>query len=161
MRTYGEYRPTSFDPSGLGLPDRQDWIVAPVGQNRDSGCLERSNWRIVLGTLTDADPDGEDHEDHRFGHWACGWFEIIIARPGSRCADILEDWERALADYPVADEMDWSMLQSDEASEYWERMGLSERIEICDRFDVSIFAARRDEIPRDDTGALEDYLTED
>ena len=41
---YGDWRPTAFDPRGLGLPDRQSWKVLPVTQTRDSSVLERSGY---------------------------------------------------------------------------------------------------------------------
>ena len=157
MQTYGEYAPTGFDHKGAFLPDQQDWLVAPVGQNRDSGPLDQSNFRVVLKDLGD---ESETVEVHRFGHWACGWFEIIIVKPGTPQADKLEEWERALSDYPVASDEDYSELECETAAEYWERMGLRERAEWCERFDVSIFAARRDYIPEDPTGELLSRLAE-
>jgi hypothetical protein len=42
---------------------------------------------------------------HRFGHWACGWFELILINPVNK--DIVkkaEDIMSALSDYPVVDE---------------------------------------------------------
>jgi len=157
MQTYGEYAPTGLDHKGAFLPDQQDWLVAPVGQTRDSGCLDKSNFRVVLKDLGD---ESETVEVHRFGHWACGWFEIIIVKPGTPQADSVEEWERALADYPVADESDYSELEWETACEYWERMGLRERAEWCERSDVSIFAARRDDIPEDPSGELISRLAE-
>ena len=55
MITYREFRPSGFDVKGLGLDDRQDWLVAPVTVNRDSNCLERSNWEVVTDDITSTD----------------------------------------------------------------------------------------------------------
>lgn len=118
MITYREFRPTGFDRAGLGLDDRQDWLVAPVGTNRDADALTRSNWRVVLGDLESKDT-GEDLEVHRFGHWGPGWFEIILVRPGSECAKCAEAWENALSDYPVACESDFSEEESEESLKVW------------------------------------------
>ena len=63
-----------------------------------------------------------------------------------------------LEDYPILDEMDWSEREWDAACEVWEHAGLRERIEYCSRAGISIFAARRDELPQDDNGSLRDYL---
>jgi hypothetical protein len=63
-----------------------------------------------------------------------------------------------LEDYPILDEMDWSEREWDAACEVWEHAGLRERIECCSRAGISIFAARRDELPQDDNGSLRDYL---
>lgn len=35
MKAYSQFRPT--DSKGLGLPDRQDWLVLGVARTRDSG----------------------------------------------------------------------------------------------------------------------------
>lgn len=115
MITYKEFQPTSFDCKGLGLPDRQDWLVAPVGQNRDSEALYRSNFIVVYEDLIKYGYD--DVEIHRFGHWGPGWFEIILVRPNTEAAKIAEEWECALSDYPVADEMHLSQLESEEENE--------------------------------------------
>ena len=61
-----------------------------------------------------------DFEIHRFGHWACGWFEIMIVRPGSQCAKQAQAIESALAGYPVLDEDDFSDREHAAANEAWE-----------------------------------------
>lgn len=112
---YAEFAPTGFDCKGLGLPDRQDWIVAPVAQNRDSEALARSNFRVVLASLGG---ESETVEVHRFGHWANGWFEIILCHPGLE-AEVAE-WEATLSEYPCADDMDYCELEHEDYLEYWE-----------------------------------------
>ena len=117
MQTYSDYAPTGFDTHGMGLPDRQGWLVF-IGQNRDSDALARSNFTVATETLEGMDPDGEDHEVHSFGHWACGWIEIIIVRPDSKSASEAEGMEAALADYPVLDDEHYSALEYDEHYEW-------------------------------------------
>jgi len=98
------------------LDDRDDWIVGPVSRTRDSGPLALSNFQTVL-----ADIGGESDtvEVHQFGHWACGYFEIILAAPGSAAAAALEGWARALADYPVADDAAHSEAEWEATAEAW------------------------------------------
>jgi len=157
LMTYREWRPTGLDARGLGLPDRQDWFVLPVMQTRDSNALDESNFATALERLGG---ESDAVEVHRFNHWGPGWFEIILAAPGTPEASIAEDIDRALADYPVLDEMDYSEREFERAAECWERFSLRQRMEACHRFRVSIFAARRDEIPDDPTGDLVTYLAE-
>lgn len=118
MKTYSEYRPTQFDQPGLALDDKQDWLVC-IGRNRDSDALARSNWRVAEKSFEALDPSGVDHEVHRFGHWACGWLELIIVRPDTPCAKEAGDMEAALADYPILDEHDCSEEEQTEANETW------------------------------------------
>lgn len=156
MQTYRDYQPTVFDRKGAFLPDRQDWIVCPVIQTRDSGPLDRSNFRVVLADLGG---ESETVEVHRFGHWGPGWYEIIIVHPD--LADKVEEWEAALSDYPVASDDDYSELEYEEASEYWARMSARDRLDAIKRSGArcSIFAAAHDYLPSDDSGELISYLT--
>jgi hypothetical protein len=146
MLTYKEFRPTAADHAGWGLPDRQDWIVAPVSVTRDSGSLDQSNFDAALAML-----GGESGavEVHRFGHWGPGWFEIVLIDPDrADLVAIAGDIESALDDYPVLDDDDYSAREFEEAEQAWIDTGAGERIRILSRHGLSIFAARRDEIPQ-------------
>lgn len=165
MQRYAEFQPTGFDARGLNArtmgaeddEDRSEWRVLPVMQTRDSGCLDRSNFRSALRELGG---EGEDVEVHRFGHWGPGWFEIIIVRPGSAAETTAEEIANALEDYPVVSDEDHSALEWETAAEYWQHCSVRERVEWCQRFRVSIFAARRDEVPEDPSGELMSRLAE-
>ena len=127
MITYSEFRPTPFDAKGLGCDYRQDWLVAPVSQTRDSDALDRSNFETMQRILDDA---GGDYEVHRFGHWGPGWFEIILVEPGTKCASEAEECEGALANYPVLDDENFCELETQEADEVWrECYTVADRIE--------------------------------
>ena len=119
MITYAKFRPTGCDVAGLNAEAvGAAWLVS-LGQNRDSDALERSNFRVHVRELARLDPEASDHAIHRFGHWACGWFEIVIVRPGSACAEEAEGTEAALSDYPVLHDEDFSELEREEADEVW------------------------------------------
>jgi hypothetical protein len=113
MQPYSEFRPTGFDPAGAFLHDQGDWLVVPVSRNRDDqdDPAIASNWECATRDLDKADPEFNDHEEHSFNHWGPGWFEIIIVRPGTRCAGIAEEIERALEHYPLLDEELYSRLE--------------------------------------------------
>ena len=84
--------------------------AGPVGQSRDSDPLEESNYRVIFADLRER--FGGAVADVRMGHWAVGWHEAIIF--DSSRADVVSavlEWSRALADYPVADESDYSELE--------------------------------------------------
>lgn len=110
MIQYKDYRPFQFDSKGLALPDRQDWFVLPIGRNRDSGPLDESNFFSALKMLGG---EGDDVEVHSFGHWACGWFEIILIRPESSQQNEGEDIENFIDDYPIIDEEDFSLRETE------------------------------------------------
>ena len=119
LQTYSSFRPTAYDARGLACDDRQDWLVMGISRTRDSDTLERSNWEVALETLERVDPDGEDHEVHRFGHWGPGWFEIVLLRPDSPAC--VESWEmtNAVAEYPILSEDHHSKLEEEEAESVW------------------------------------------
>jgi hypothetical protein len=117
MQRYHEFQPTKFDLRGLSLPERQNWLVTPVAHNRDSDTLTESNFKVVKLWLDDYDPEGHDHEVHRFTHWACGWFEIILVRPDSACATKATMIEDKLENYPILDEFDYSERENSDSVE--------------------------------------------
>jgi hypothetical protein len=117
MEVYSKFRPTAFDPSGLNLPDQQDWQVVPVSRTRDSGVLDNCNFETALKLLGG---ESDDCEVHRFGHWGPGWFEIVIVRPGSEASRVAEDLERSLSDYPLLDEEAYSEACEEAYSADWE-----------------------------------------
>ena len=148
MRTYAEFQPTGMDPKGLGLNGRQHWLVAPCGTNRDADVLTRANWH-ALQDLLEALPrrkklghDVTDWELHRFGHWGCGWFEIIIVRPRSPAQELCQSIADGLANYPVVCDSTLSDLEYREQCETWTRMRPSERRVLTDRAGLKHYAAR-------------------
>lgn len=164
LKRYSEWSPTAFDPKGLALENRQAWLVCPVSITRDTdeGSLAYSNFVSVGKALDEIDPSGRDHEAHRFGHWGPGWFEIWIVRPNTECAKEAEELADALENYPVLDEEDFSRREFEAMSEAWAGMSVRERVALLQEQGkmgrISIFAARRDELPRDDQGFLTERL---
>lgn len=149
-----------FSPDG-------DYCIAT--QNRDSDALTRSNYRRIFADIKaeahddrDADNERPVAYDWRAGHWMCGWIEYLMVRHDApdalliQCAEIVA----ALSDYPVYDESDYSELEWNGAADYWARCSVKDRVEMIreTQCGASIFAARRDELPRDDSGALFEHL---
>lgn len=95
-----------------GLEDRDHWLVLPISNGRDADALTRSNWRVVLADLGG---ESETLEILWFRHWAVGWTEVAIIHP-SRKGDA-DGWLKALNDYPVACEEDFSALEYEEREE--------------------------------------------
>lgn len=159
MKSYRDWAPTPFDVKGLNCEDRQNWLVAPCSQNRDSCALARSNFEAQIKRL-----GGESAtvEVHRFGHWACGWLEIVIVKPESKAAEECDRIESELEDYPVLDEDHYSSLQCEDANEYWQNMADWQRKEALEDAGIDLRAYRRKFPPfnLDGSGRLWRYLTE-
>ena len=158
LQTYAKFRPTGFDTAGLGA-DRLgigSWYLAPVTVNRDSEALQRSNWRVMLRELGG---ESDTVQIHRFGHWACGWFEIIVIDPADRAkVDIAQQTADALEDYPIIDESDYSDEEWTVATSTWAHASIRDRVDYLQRARSCVFAARRDEMPSDDDGRLFELL---
>lgn len=107
--------------------------------NRDSSALARSNWRVIVADMQKRFGDESDLDNvasgwhiERFGHWACGWIDYLlidvystsVPEPGlsdpqtTEPFDVMVDWLVALDDYPIANEDDYSQLESEELYDY-------------------------------------------
>lgn len=118
---YCEFKPTSFDRH-ITLENREDWLVMPVSINRDTeSCVTLSNWQVCQDMM---DKDNIEYEIHNFGHWGCGWFEIIIVNPDSQ--DFVEKIEGLLSEYPVIDENHHSQLEMEKDDQSWDQYGYRE-----------------------------------
>jgi hypothetical protein len=131
--------------------DRTEYYVLG-GQHRDSDTLTRSNHRSILQALGG---ESETVLVVRDSHCMVGWVEAIyIHQSDDKALAIAEKITDNLESYPVVDESDWSELEYTEASEYWARMSVSERLYYCQKHGINVFAARRADLPEDERGEL-------
>lgn len=109
-----------FEAIGTLKPDfayygeHGDWLVT-LAQTRDSDQVERSNWRYITSGILLAYPD--DAVIESMSHWAVGWVEYLLIRPGSPAVKVMSDWADILAIYPIADEEDYEKLVAEEADD--------------------------------------------
>jgi len=139
--------------------------------NRDSDCLERSNYECAIKEISEKwERVGKDYENGLYGylpyddlpyqevkenHFLCGWIGwIAIHKDCQPLVELAETLEKRLDDYPILNEEHYSQLENDEAYRYWESCNTSDRIEMCKKHHVSIFASRRDEMPDTNSGEL-------
>ena len=131
-----------------------------LGRHRDSDSISRSNFTVALKRLGG---ESETVIVARASHWAVGWVEeLLIHESDSKAIAQGNAILAKIEDYPVLDEEAHSQLEWDEAAEYWERSSVSNRLEMIQRAGgISIFAARRAEIPQDDNGSLWELIRPD
>lgn len=109
-----------------------DYYSAGVGQSRDSGALERSNFAAMLDAIggEQAHETLEDPNDEgaalslvrvvRESHWAVGWVEwIAIHESATEALQIADKLKGKLENYPVLDEEHYCQLETEEANEVW------------------------------------------
>jgi hypothetical protein len=161
MKTLAEVvaKPSGFDSLSnyMGEVPEKKWLCL-LTQTRDGGCLERSNFRSAFKELGGKESDTVRID--RFGHWACGWWESLSVLEGSKEHKKALKIEEELEGYPVVSDDDFSELEWEEATAVWCSFSIKERVELCQKYKISIFEARHDYIPSDDTGELQQYLNQ-
>lgn len=106
-----------------------------LGQNRESSCLERSNFDCGLKAIKDLGEVSGDIETRfvvRERHWAVGWVEWIAIHEGDVAALEKADYIlKKLDGYPVLNEGHYQNLLDEEAEEVWKRcFSISDRINL-------------------------------
>ena len=145
-------------------------LANPVGdyciysKTRDTGILGEVNFEKILECLEEEMKKYEENvayqgdEDDRpwvytfsASHCMCGWVEYIIVRKDSpeSLLKVAGEIFCAISEYPIFDEEAYGEACYEAICEYWGNARLQDRIEYCQDAEVSIFAARRDEIPEE------------
>lgn len=129
-----------------------------LGRHRDSDTLTESNFECALEELGGVSETVlVVHE----GHWAVGWVEWIAIHESDTVAlDKARDMCDALDQYPVLNEDEWSNREFEAMCDYWESCDVRGRMELLEDTGISMFAARHNYIPRDDSCMLTERLQE-
>ena len=113
-------KPSGFDSlanySGTD-PDEFAQLLVVLTRSRDSDCLTESNFEVALEEL--GGEENENVEIHRFGHWACGWWEALVVKEGTDQHRIAQEIDSALSDYPVLDDEHFSQKEMEQADDVW------------------------------------------
>ena len=153
---YKDYQPTSWDSKANFIGNTveiDNFYVAPEILPRDAKVYQESNFQAILDLL-----GGESDyvQVHRFGHWACGHYELILVHP--LLLPALEEIEGRLNNYPLLNEDDYLDRLNEAANQLWGKMSLRERIDVCKEHGLSIFSARSKWLPICDE--LESFIGE-
>lgn len=118
--------PDSFLPPDIdGL--FETWSIGPTITHRDATILQQANCNALLRELRSDPSLKNEWKIVRCSHWAVGWcehlaFHVIERINGisktTRIARFIEDWFQSLADYPCADDGEFSKLECESAIEY-------------------------------------------
>jgi hypothetical protein len=119
-----------------------EWYVVPQNKTRDANVLDESNFDCILKHLGG---ESDTVEVHRFGHWACGWYELILVHPSRK--NEVEKIEKDLDNYPVFDEDHYSQACDEARDKFWAELSISDRVKMCQEAGISIFQARHDYCP--------------
>jgi hypothetical protein len=105
--------------SNYGGPTDEPWAdyVVLISRSRDSEILDESNFEVALERLGG---ESKDVVVANFGHWGCGWFELILVNPKSPKIKKAFEIYQALESYPVLDDGDYFDRESESYSDYAE-----------------------------------------
>lgn len=119
--------PSGFDSfkNYAGEIPNPDWLVL-LTRSRDSDILTESNFAIALERLGG---ESDDVEVFRFGHWACGWWEVIGVREGTGAEETAREIAEELEAFPILSEEDFSRREEEEAENVWRDFTSQERIQ--------------------------------
>lgn len=151
MEQLKDWNPSSWDSKANYAGDRSrfHWFVAPVILTRDADLLEKSNWDTACKMLDVDKQSGV--EMHNFGHWACGYYDIILIHPWNKKAIAIgEDIESSLSDYPILDDDDFSRRELEDRDTQWDEHGYDD---LQDRLCFRLFGEYCD-----DTGYDKDWI---
>lgn len=116
-------------PSDWSGTPLDGYYIAPVGINRDSGTLDRSNWDAQWDALAQLSADVPDDDCTspvivRESHWAVGWIEwVAIHETNEAALREADEIAASLDNYPVLDDEAHSRLEWEEYTEAWTRYG--------------------------------------
>ena len=85
-------------------------------RTRDSRCLEESNWRSALRVLGG---ESDTVVIHRFGHWACGWWESLAVLEGTAAYTVAEEIAKRLRGLPGCRRRRLERTRIEEADRVW------------------------------------------
>ena len=121
MQRYKDWAPGPGDIKGKGIHHLDnpymfnEWLVVPIIKTRDADHLTCSNWDFIIKMLEgDEDRDDDDYELMSWNHWACGFFDMIVVKPGTMAHVLMCKVETSLESYPALDEEDWMRREHDE-----------------------------------------------
>lgn len=142
-------RPDSFAHWG-DKPLFKTWGMSHATRHRDSELLSQSNWDFIVRNITAIDPDQKHWEILQCSHSLVGWMDhLIFDTHYEPIVELLFELYNDERDYPVLDEMDYSERQYNTIYDYWKDCSLDERIDLCKDTGISIFVARKDDIPEE------------
>ena len=127
-----------------------------LGQHRDSDTLSESNFAVGLKAL------GGESDTVKVIRERCsmvGWVEwISIAQRDTKALQLASAMFDELEVYPVLCDEHHSELEHTYAANQWESYSVRDRASLCREAGISKFAARRDCIPHDDQGYIQQSL---
>lgn len=125
---YREWSPTLHDRAGLGLPDHQDWYVAPVLYSPAvAGVTDEANWAYMLDKFHELGGRFEDFTVERFGHWASAFEIVLISPAATELVAAAQEMASRLADYPILCEHTLERLECEAQEDAWRAMNQAER----------------------------------
>ena len=130
--------PSGWDSMGnyVGSIPEADLLVL-MTRTRDADLVTESNWLVALDKL--GGEDGEEVIIHRFGHWACGWWEALCIREGGPKEKAARQMHESLEAYALLDEEHYNEMEQEEADRTWKDYTPEDRVEYLRKYGTEGF----------------------
>jgi hypothetical protein len=144
MEKYKSFKPTAFD--NHVCDDLNDMFVFPLSINRDTADISTlANWQYLQSKIEPEEGEPvspfRGAEIHRFGHWANGWFELILISPDSPDLAAWDELAAAMADSSEPlDQRTYDDLYLKEQGKVWDLIWKTEYVkEVADTIVERLF----------------------
>ena len=150
-------------------------------RTRDSSILDNCNWEEIwkhlkaVEALYPPPPEGSIEKyqtgfsdqdetpktwfyEWEASHWACGWLGYMLLREDApiELINAAELVKENLDNYCIYNEDRYYDMRWEANSDLWKSLNIRDRVYYCQRAEISIFAARRDDLPNEVEELLDD-----
>lgn len=152
-----------------------------IGRNRDSCLLDNHNYEEFIKIIEekweeldksgkyqwifdglDKDEDFHPYRELSFGHWACGWIELLLVHPGiEELVEVAEETYTYLhEEYPILSEDEYYRKEWNKKEEIWVDMSIKERMWYLEKAGLSTLKARHSSLNKlgEDGWRVEEYI---
>jgi hypothetical protein len=141
LTPYWNWSPSQYDRKGLGLPDYQDWLLAPIVLNPSIATVsEEANWLAMLDAYDKVCQSLEldasnGYRTFAFAHWFTG-YRIALINP--KCPELISAAQQIAArleENPILCERKLAEVEHAAQESNWRQMTRQERRESIRRHD--------------------------
>lgn len=136
MEKLKNWNPSSWDSRAnyMGTNDYDEYFVVYCKTRDSNSILCESNWEILCKELHAEENNGV--EIVRFGHWACGHYDLLLVSPDSKELSRAEEFYHALENYPVLSDDHYSNKMFEAESEAFNNIESDFRYDLENKFVV-------------------------
>jgi len=117
MTQLKNWNPSNWDSRSnyMGTKEFDEYYVVYCKTRDSNSILCDSNWEILCKELHAEENNGV--EIVRFGHWACGHYDLLLVSPDSKMLNKAQEFCDSLESYPILNEDHYSNLMAEKEAD--------------------------------------------